>query len=517
MRVGRPHGRERRNGNRRGVRGRQRHLWVASLVTVTSLPLSGTSQAATPAPPPPRLPPLSARTLTDHYLAARQSARDAAEMALHHGDRARAHALRQLGSPQRQLLTLDARGPGRVVEVLGDLVNARHVAVLVPGADTTLDNYDPPADEPNPAKTLGGAARSLQREMSRQSPDTPSAVVAWLGYDTPSTLSPQVATTRRADEGARALVDQVTALRRVIPHAHLSLLGHSYGAVVCGRAAKNLPHPSHPTPSPGRSERTVPGTSTTGVEHVGTAVLGTLATRVPDTSATKAGTSQERHPNTSTTRAAMPDASATRAGSGGSAVLGTLATGYGKQANGGGDTPVAPTTKAGTTGTAVPGTSATSHAPSVGPTTGRGNPVERGLVQGPSPRAAHPQPASASRGPAIDEGPPRVTSAGLVDVIMYGSPGAGVSDASAMGSGVRVWAGRGNHDWIAHIPHVGPDLWGTGLGLGPDPVHPSFGARRFDAGNAHHSDYLVPGGAALRHIAWIAGGHPGNGRSAQSG
>ncbi len=31
-----------------------------------------------------------------------------------------------------------------------------------------------------------------------------------------------------------------------------------------------------------------------------------------------------------------------------------------------------------------------------------------------------------------------------------------------------------------------------GLGLGPDPVSPDFGARVFDAGSGGHSDYLAP-------------------------
>jgi hypothetical protein len=66
-------------------------------------------------------------------------------------------------------------------------------------------------------------------------------VVAWLGYTTPATVSTTVTTTGRADEAAPALRAFLRDLRRVTgPHTRVALLCHSYGSVVCGRAADGL-------------------------------------------------------------------------------------------------------------------------------------------------------------------------------------------------------------------------------------------------------------------------------------
>jgi alpha-beta hydrolase superfamily lysophospholipase len=59
-------------------------------------------------------------------------------------------------------------------------------------------------------------------------------VVVWLGYDAPENIDRQAMRSERAVAGAGALARFVEGL----PHdARVSLLCHSYGAVVCGRAA----------------------------------------------------------------------------------------------------------------------------------------------------------------------------------------------------------------------------------------------------------------------------------------
>jgi len=50
------------------------------------------------------------------------------------------------------------------------------------------------------------------------------------------------------------------------------------------------------------------------------------------------------------------------------------------------------------------------------------------------------------------------------------------------------------------VPHV--QL--LGIGFGTDPMSPEFGARAFATGDGGHSDYLRPGSAALRNLAYIA-------------
>ncbi|MFD0470894.1 alpha/beta hydrolase [Nonomuraea thailandensis] len=178
------------------------------------VPLSG-SEVAAPAPNRP-----SGGLTEARYAAVRQDILAAGRMAAARGQSRRAGTLRAMAEPGRRFLFFDGRDGGRSAEVFGDLAGAARVAVLVPGSDTGLGSG-----------RLRAGALALQRELGDG-----AAVVAWLGYRTPSTLGAAVLTTGRADEavpGLRALVRELGAAR-------VSLLCHSYGAVVCGRAAAGL-------------------------------------------------------------------------------------------------------------------------------------------------------------------------------------------------------------------------------------------------------------------------------------
>jgi hypothetical protein len=171
--------------------------------------------------------------LTKAGLAARYAADRAAigAAASTTGDPARAERLRALAAPGRTFLDFDPAGTA--VEVVGDLATARRVAVLVPGADTTLATFDARG-----TASPGGGARALYAEAHRLFPRTDLAVIGWLGYRTPATVSTDVLTADRADQGARALRPLVSAL--TAHGARVGLLCHSYGTVVCGRAAGDL-------------------------------------------------------------------------------------------------------------------------------------------------------------------------------------------------------------------------------------------------------------------------------------
>jgi hypothetical protein len=236
------------------------------------------------------------------------------------GDPALAHALGALRG--RHFLSFDPRGPGEAIEVFGDLATARRVAILVPGSDTSLATFDSRGTA-SPA----GAAAALAAQARRLDPGARLAVVAWLGYSTPATLSPGVLTSGDAGQGASALRPLVTDLAR--HGARVALLCHSYGTVVCGLAAPNLP---------------------------------------------------------------------------------------------------------------------------------------------------------------------------VTDIAVFGSPGMDASSVRQLHTSARVWAGRGGGDWIHYVPHV--QL--LGLGFGPDPTAPAFGARPFGCGAGGHSGYFRPGGMALRNLAYIA-------------
>jgi hypothetical protein len=175
---------------------------------------------------------VTAATLDEAYAANRANAAEAARMAAAHGDRERAAADREMAVPSRHFLSFDGRGAGQATEVFGDLAHADHIAVLVPGSDTSIDTYDRFRD----------AARALHDRLTREAPQgTRTAVLAWLGYETPATVSTTVATAGRAREAApklREFIGQLRALTADRPH--ISLLCHSYGSVVCGRAASHL-------------------------------------------------------------------------------------------------------------------------------------------------------------------------------------------------------------------------------------------------------------------------------------
>jgi hypothetical protein len=188
--------------------------------------VSAAARPEIPAPAPAVLAPLTASTLGKAYEANRADAAEAARMAAGHGDRTRAAADRAMAAPSRRFLSFDGRGPGRAVEVFGDLAHADRVAVLVPGSDTRLETY---------GRFRAGAVALHDRLGPR------GAVLAWLGYETPGTVSTTVLTTDRAEQAAPLLRTFLRQLRGVVGRStHLSLLCHSYGTVVCGRAAPGL-------------------------------------------------------------------------------------------------------------------------------------------------------------------------------------------------------------------------------------------------------------------------------------
>ncbi|MCF1598376.1 alpha/beta hydrolase [Streptomyces muensis] len=214
---------------------RLRRAFLATLITgAVVVPLAGATRPAIPAPAPAALAaPVSAATLDETYAANRANAAEASRMAAAHGDRERATADRAMADPDRHFLSFDGRGPGLATEVFGDLAHADRVAVLVPGSDTSIDTYGRFRD----------AAHALHERLTRQAPrGTRTAVVAWLGYETPATVSTTVTTAGRAEQAAPKLREFVRQLRAVTAGkgAHLSLLCHSYGSVVCGRAASHL-------------------------------------------------------------------------------------------------------------------------------------------------------------------------------------------------------------------------------------------------------------------------------------
>jgi pimeloyl-ACP methyl ester carboxylesterase len=157
---------------------------------------------------------------------------DGAPIAVRYAANARDAGARYVG---RQILGYQPGGDGRIIEVVGDLTSATRIAVLVPGSDTTLSDFD---------GGLGGVQRRAPARQARQllaasGPGT--AVVAWLGYDTPKGIGRAAIRSEWAESGAGALVRFVDGLVVQCPHATVTVIGHSYGTVVLGHAARRLP------------------------------------------------------------------------------------------------------------------------------------------------------------------------------------------------------------------------------------------------------------------------------------
>lgn len=122
----------------------------------------------------------------------------------------------------RRLLTIFEpsrwAGKGRAAMSVGDPDRARNVAYLVPGLDASV------------TATLPGLTQDAQRVVDEAGPQASLAVVAWLGYQTPTLTD--VASTASAHSGADLLAHELAGLQawRGADEPHLTLVGHSYGS-----------------------------------------------------------------------------------------------------------------------------------------------------------------------------------------------------------------------------------------------------------------------------------------------
>jgi hypothetical protein len=206
-----------------------------SMIAGVAAAVAATTAAVYPSAPADRLAPMPALTapaLTARYTADSHQIALAAGAAGRAGNTGLARSLEAMHGGH--FLDFDAAGQGLAVEVFGDLATATRVAILVPGSDTSLATFG----SRGTASPEGGA-RALAAEARKLDPGARLAVIAWLGYQTPSTLSPAVMTSGDAGQGADALRPFVDDLVR---HGHrVALICHSYGSVVCGLAAPHLP------------------------------------------------------------------------------------------------------------------------------------------------------------------------------------------------------------------------------------------------------------------------------------
>ncbi|MEU7114992.1 alpha/beta hydrolase [Streptomyces sp. NPDC046182] len=147
----------------------------------------------------------------------------------------RAHRFTSLMRSDRQILAFDPSGGGRTAEVLGDLDRADRVSVIVPGVDTNLLTFQKTSRR---YSAPVGMAQSLYAAERRAAPRSRTAVIAWADYTAPVGVGIDAAMGRLASAGAVRLLGMTNALPG---DSRVSLFCHSYGSVLCGVAADELP------------------------------------------------------------------------------------------------------------------------------------------------------------------------------------------------------------------------------------------------------------------------------------
>ncbi|MGP3989911.1 alpha/beta hydrolase [Streptomyces sp. 3N207] len=152
----------------------------------------------------------------------------------------RMHRFESMLRPGRQILAFDPTGRGRAAEVFGDLRDAQRVSVVVPGVDTELLTFEKTARQ---YSAPVGMADSLQRQQHTDRPGMRTATIAWADYTAPAGLGVDAASGGPAEAGAVRLNRLLQALpaTSVGPAPKVALFCHSYGSVVCGVAAHQLP------------------------------------------------------------------------------------------------------------------------------------------------------------------------------------------------------------------------------------------------------------------------------------
>ncbi|WP_406297582.1 alpha/beta hydrolase family protein [Embleya sp. NBC_00888] len=129
------------------------------------------------------------------------------------------------------LMGFSAKGDGRAIVAIGNPDTAAHTAVYVPGTGASLAKV---------GKDVQRVRRLLIATERYTKPGEVSAI-AWLSYDAPDTLVHALSSSD-AEAGASKLkyfLRGVGVAQGVSSQRHITVIGHSYGSVVIGEAAKS--------------------------------------------------------------------------------------------------------------------------------------------------------------------------------------------------------------------------------------------------------------------------------------
>ncbi len=123
-------------------------------------------------------------------------------------------------------------GKGRAAIAIGNPDTAKNTAVIVPGASSSVQG--------GWLRDGHNDAINLFAQANAADPDKPTAVIAWMGYDTPGDLSDvqRISTPELARTASEALAQDVNGLRatHLGGGQHVTVLGHSYGSTTVADA-----------------------------------------------------------------------------------------------------------------------------------------------------------------------------------------------------------------------------------------------------------------------------------------
>jgi hypothetical protein len=210
----------------------RRKLAIAAAAAAAAVATTAAAFPSAPVDRPQPFPALTAQALAGRYATDSRMIAEAARAAARSGNQGLARSLEAMRG--EHFIDFNPAGQGLAVEVIGNLARARRVVVLVPGSDTSLATFNSRG-----AASPQGSAAALAAQVRDLDPGANLAIIAWLGYATPATLSPAVMTSGDAGQGADALRPFVDDLAR--QGRQVVLICHSYGSVVCGLAAPHLP------------------------------------------------------------------------------------------------------------------------------------------------------------------------------------------------------------------------------------------------------------------------------------
>ncbi|MFF5422913.1 MULTISPECIES: alpha/beta hydrolase [unclassified Streptomyces] len=136
--------------------------------------------------------------------------------------------LNEPSDPPMFLLGIGDEGNGRAIVSYGNPDTSRNVSAYVPGFRTKLDGEF----------VKDTMQRAQDTALGAQEVDPSSASIIWLGYDAPQLAD--VATTGDAERGGRAYNQFMAGLAETNENKdpHLTAIGHSYGSLTVGTAAR---------------------------------------------------------------------------------------------------------------------------------------------------------------------------------------------------------------------------------------------------------------------------------------